>query len=64
MSSITNEDLKDLREMYGENLINDILDKIEPGVQYFCNSKEITNDNGYLSLEEQFDYCIKKNVYI
>jgi short-subunit dehydrogenase len=52
------EDLKDLREMYGENLINDILDKTEPGVQCFWNGKEITNDSGYLSLEEHFDYCI------
>ena len=35
MSSLKNEDLKKMREIYGDNLINDIINNKDPSVKYF-----------------------------
>ena len=45
MSSLTNEDFKNMREIYGDNLINDVTDNTDTSVKYFWNDQEITNFN-------------------
>ena len=64
MSSLKNEDFKKMKEIYGDNLINDIIDNKDPSIKYFWNDTEIKNYNVFSGLEETFDYCIKKNIYI
>ena len=63
MSSLTNEDLKKkLRYVYDDNLPFDIIDNNQCKKNIW-NDKEITN-NINLGSEIEFDYCIKKNIYL
>ncbi len=61
MNSLTNEDWKQMKQMYGDNLISDFLNISDTDVKYFWSGKEIQN---YVCLENQFDYCFRKNVTI
>lgn len=51
MNSLTDEEWKEMKEIYSDNC--------DPDIQYFWNGKEIKN---YICLEDQFNYCIRKNI--
>ena len=53
MNSLTNEHCKTINEGYNDNLISDILNKSTSDTEYL-----------YICLEDQFDYCFRKNVTI
>ena len=51
MNSLSNEDCKKIKEEYN----------YESDIKCFWNEKEIQN---YICLEDQFDYCFRKNITI
>ena len=53
MNSLTNEHCKTINEGYNDNLISDILNKSTSDTEYL-----------YICLEDQFDYCFRKNITI
>ena len=64
MNSLTNEDWKQIKEIYSDTLISDILNNSEKDVKYFWGEKEIKKKQNYICLEDQFDYCLRKNITI
>ncbi len=51
MNSLTNEHCKTIKEEYNDNLIIDLSNKSTPDTEYF-----------YICLEDQFNYCMRKNI--
>ena len=51
MNSLKDEVLKQLKEVNNDNLISDILNKSTSDTEYL-----------YICLEDQFNYCIRKNI--
>jgi hypothetical protein len=50
-----------MKEMYGDILISDILNNSDTDDKKNWVEKEVQN---YICLEDQFDYCFRKNVTI